>query len=111
MQRAGPTVLDNVGALPEGGPASPLGLTCVIAEALRRVKAQRGAQHAAFIDDRTWFARCADETVAIAQTWKREMNRINMSEIDLSLLLRRLGLFAARKFSQLPLMPLTCKDL
>ena len=83
-RHAGEQFLSNVSCLPQGDPASVLGLNVCISEALFSIKRTsqdaRSAFHSCFLDDRTWFTEKASSCVGIGAAWKQEMRLLGLKE-------------------------------
>ena len=79
--------VDQIGNLPQGDPASPLGLMCCLVEALNRIK-QRFPNppeygrtlHRMYLDDRSWFCSRQSTCLQIAKAWRREAERLGLDE-------------------------------
>ena len=79
--------VSDIGNLPQGDPASPLGLLCCLVEALARIKNQfpDGPEfgktlHRMYLDDRSWFCSRQSTCLQIARAWKTEAERLGLDE-------------------------------
>ena len=79
--------VDSISNLPQGDPASPLGLMCCLVEALDRIK-QRFPDspefgrtlHRMYLDDRSWFCSRQSTCLLIAKAWKTEAENLGLDE-------------------------------
>ena len=79
--------VDSMSNLPQGDPASPLGLMCCLVEALDRIK-QRFPDspefgrtlHRMYLDDRSWFCSRQSTCLLIAKAWKTEAENLGLDE-------------------------------
>ena len=81
-----PVAVTKVFALPQGDPASPLGLTGPLCEALQRISltysnpAHGRTLHRIFLDDRSWFCELRRTCLDIGRDWKHEMSLLGLGE-------------------------------
>lgn len=68
-------------SLPQGDPASPLGLTASLSEALRRImQTSPGAVHMLYLDDRTWLTQTSQQCIDISLSWEAEVLLLGLTE-------------------------------
>ena len=72
--------------LPQGDPASPMGLLAPLAEAMKRLQEAHPIHtHGqniwrCFVDDRSWWCSKMSTCLSIAEGWRQEVARLNMDE-------------------------------
>ena len=72
--------------LPQGDPASPLGLWGPIAEALLRLRSESDPRDSGqvlwgvFLDDRQWLTKDLSTCLSVGQRWAQEVSNMGMDE-------------------------------
>ena len=81
--KIGDTAPHSSRALPQGDPASPLGLMSILSESLCRLQQKhRNTRFTVYLDDRSWISKQANECVAVGRSWVSEIQRLRLINDD-----------------------------